>query len=232
MKRACHYYLAAATQSLLLAAVSPVVRDQGATGEYVSRKEYEELKTELREMKEELASLKKEKRAESTEKAKEPAAADMHKEVVAPAVEPEEPSFGTTKFHIAGFGVGRFEARNGSLSDFAATFNPIFLWELSPKLLFEGRLEIEASGSGANLQLEYAQLSYLLNDYITLGAGIFLSPSNVFVERFEALWINCRTAPGRLRWHSARKVGRSRSARRISHRSGARELCLLCFQRA
>src|SRR5207237_8022910 len=73
---------------------------------------------------------------------------------------------------------------------FSATFNPIFLWELSPKLLFEGRLELELSGSGTNIELEYAQLTYLLNDYITLGAGEFLTPSNVFVERFEALWIN------------------------------------------
>ena len=53
-----------------------------------------------------------------------------------------------------------------------------------------GRLELEPSGSGTNLELEYAQLTYLLNDYITLGAGEFLTPSNVFVERFEALWIN------------------------------------------
>src|SRR4029077_15895818 len=75
-------------------------------------------------------------------------------------------------------------------SNFSATFNPIFLWEISPKLLFEGRLELELSGGGTNLELEYAQLSYLLNDYITLGAGEFLAPSNVFVERFQALWIN------------------------------------------
>ena len=192
MKLARHYFLAAVLQGAVFALASPVVRAQDETGEYVSRKEYEELRAEMLAMKKELASLKKAKQAESNQEnpKTQAAAADMDKVVATPPASPQEPSLGTTKFHIAGFGVGMFEARNGSVSNFSATFNPIFLWELSPKLLFESRLEIEPSGSGTNLELEYAQLTYLLNDYITLGAGQFLTPSNVFVERFEALWIN------------------------------------------
>ena len=192
MKLARHYFLAAVLQGAVFALASPVVRAQDETGEYVSRKEYEELRAEMLAMKKELASLKKAKQAESNQEnpKTQAAAADMDKVVATPPASPQEPSLGTTKFHIAGFGVGTFEARNGSVSNFSATFNPIFLWELSPKLLFESRLEIEPSGSGTNLELEYAQLTYLLNDYITLGAGQFLTPSNVFVERFEALWIN------------------------------------------
>ena len=62
-----------------------------------------------------------------------------------------------------------FEARNGQVSTFSASFNPIFLWELTPKLLFDGRLEIEPSGGGTNVNLVNAQISYLLNDYIVLG---------------------------------------------------------------
>ena len=117
MKKIRHYYLAAVIQSALLAVASPVARAQDATGGYVSRKEYEELKAEMLAMKKELASLKKEKRAApNQESAEGQAVADMHKEVVAPAVEPEEPALGTTKFHIAGFGAGLFEARNGSVS--------------------------------------------------------------------------------------------------------------------
>jgi len=191
MNKTWHYYLVAIIGSTLLMVGSPLTGAQEATGGYVSREEYEELKAELLAMKKEIASLKKEKRAVSSqESAQEQAAADLSKDVVSPTVEPEEPALPTTKFHIAGFGTGLFEARNGRVSNFSATFNPIFLWELSPKLLFESRLEIEPSGSGTNLELEYAQLTYLLNDYITLGAGEFLTPSNVFVERFEALWIN------------------------------------------
>jgi hypothetical protein len=191
MKLAPHYFLAAVIPSVFILA-SPIIRAEDATGGYVSRKEYEELKAEMLAMKKELASLKKTKPAESNqEKPKSQAVAVDTDKVVAPPPAPlEEPTLGTTKFHIAGFGVGLFEDRNGSVSNFSATFNPIFLWELSPKLLFESRLEIEPSGSGTNVELEYAELTYLLNDYITLGAGEFLTPSNVFVERFEALWIN------------------------------------------
>jgi len=192
MKKIRHYYLAAVIQSAVLAAASPVARAQDATTDgYVTRKEYEELKAQMLAMKKELDAIKKEKGAiPKQESAEGQAIADMHKEVAPPVVEPEGPMLGTTKFYLAGWAEGMFEARNGSVSTFSASFNPIFLWELSPKLLFESRLEIEPSGSGTNVNLVYAQLTYLLNDYITLGVGEFFSPSNVFVERFEAQWIN------------------------------------------
>src|SRR5438105_3704497 len=195
MKKIRHYYLAAVIQSALLALASPVARAQNATDEYVTRKEYEELKTQLLAMKKELDALKEEKGvAAKQESAEGQAVADVHKEVAPevalPVVEPEGPMLGTTKFYIAGWAEGMFEARNGRVSTFSASFNPIFLWELTPKLLFESRLEIEPSGGGTNVNLVYAQLSYLLNDYMTLGVGEFFSPSNVFVERFEAQWIN------------------------------------------
>ena len=33
-------------------------------------------------------------------------------------------------------------------------------------------------------------MSYLLNDYVTLGAGKFLNPGNYFIERIHPAWIN------------------------------------------
>ena len=38
--------------------------------------------------------------------------------------------------------------------------------------------------------LEIAQASYLLNDYMTIGAGRFLNPMNYFVERQHMGWVN------------------------------------------
>ena len=195
MNKIRYYYLAAVIQCTLLMAV-PVARAQNATTDgYVTRKEYEELKAQMLAMKKELDAIKKEKgAAPRQESAEGQAVADMHKEVAPevapPVVESEGPLLGTTKFLLAGWAEGMFEARNGSVSTFSASFNPIFLWELTPKLLFESRLEIEPSGGGTNVNLVYSQLSYLLNDYITLGVGEFFSPSNIFVERFEPQWIN------------------------------------------
>jgi hypothetical protein len=200
-------YLAALIQVIFLTIASPVGRAQDATtGGYVTRKEYEELKAQLLAMKKELDALKKERAVASKpehpesqtvasappkpESVGDQAVTDSHKQVALPAAESVGSLLGTTKFLLAGWAEGMFEARNGQVSTFSASFNPIFLWELTPKLLFDGRLEIEPSGGGTNVNLVNAQLSYLLNDYIALGVGEFFSPSNVFVERFEPQWIN------------------------------------------
>ena len=193
-------YLLVAIQSVLLTTLPDVVCAQDARPDgYVTRREYEELKAQMLAMKKELDAIKKEREAAAPkeDRVENRAVADVPKQVAPeappqvplPAVQPEG-LLGTTKFLLAGWADGMFEARNGQVSTFSASFNPIFLWELTPKLLFDSRLEIEPSGGGTNVNLVNAQISYLLNDYIALGAGEFFSPSNVFVERFEPQWIN------------------------------------------
>ena len=209
-----HYYLAAIIQSTVLIMASPIGRAQDpATDGYVTRKEYDELKSQMLAMKKELDALKKEREADQkqgnaenqslaqshkevapSESSQGQPVADTHKQVATepapPIAEAEGSMFGTTKFLLAGWAEGMFEARNGQVSTFSASLNPLFLWELTPKILFDGRLEIEPSGGGTNVNLVNAQISYLLNDYMVFGVGEFFSPSNVFVERFEPQWIN------------------------------------------
>jgi hypothetical protein len=192
--------LLVAIQSVLLTTLPDVICAQDAPPDgYVTRREYEELKAQMLTMKKELDAIKKEREAAAPkeDRVENRAVADVPKQVTPeappqvplPAVQPEG-LLGTTKFLLAGWADGMFEARNGQVSTFSASFNPIFLWELTSKLLFDSRLEIEPSGGGTNVNLVNAQISYLLNDYIALGAGEFFSPSNVFVERFEPQWIN------------------------------------------
>lgn len=199
--------------ALVITTSSVVCAQETATDGYVTRKEYEELKDQMLALKKELDALKKEKEtapkhelAEShavTEEYKQVASTqqtsetqvngDLHKEVttgVPSLAELESSLLGTTKFLLAGWAEAMYEQRNGKVSTFSASFNPLFLWELTPKILFDGRLEIEPSGGGTNVNLVNAQISYLLNDYMALGVGEFFSPSNVFVERFEPQWIN------------------------------------------
>ncbi|PYK96185.1 MAG: hypothetical protein DME19_20560, partial [Verrucomicrobia bacterium] len=68
---------------------------------------------------------------------------------------------GSTKMLLGGYGSATFmAARSGygpaapvppgsrdANSSFTATFNPIFLWKLSDRLLFEGEMELELEGS-------------------------------------------------------------------------------------
>jgi hypothetical protein len=214
MKKIRHYCLAAIIQGALLTVTSLAAHGEDATTDgYVTRKEYEDLKSQMLAMKKELDALKRERQADQKQgTAQSQAIVESHKqaapqessqgqtvadtdkqvatEATRPAVEAEGSLLGTTKFLLAGWAEGMFEARNGSVSTFSASLNPIFLWELTPKILFDGRLEIEPSGGGTNVNLVNAQISYLLNDYVALGVGEFFSPSNVFVERFEPQWIN------------------------------------------
>jgi hypothetical protein len=213
MKNVRHYWLAAIIQGTLLTVASLGAHAEDATTDgYVTRKEYEELKVQMLAMKKELDALKKEREATQKqgnaenqaivedhkevappESSQGQAVADTHKQVAEappPIAEAEGSLLGTTKFLLAGWAEGMYEQRNGQVSTFSASFNPIFLWELTPKILFDSRLEIEASGGGTNVNLVNAQISYLLNDYMAFGVGEFFSPSNVFVERFEPQWIN------------------------------------------
>jgi hypothetical protein len=200
MKTLHRFCLLIIIQGALVTMVPAGVRGEDAAPDgYVTRKEYEELKAQLMSMKKELEVIKKEREegAPKQNKVEDRAVADVHKqvapegapEVTLPVVQPEG-LLGTTKFLLAGWADGMFEARNGQVSTFSASFDPIFLWELTPKILFDSRLEIDPSGGGTNVNLVNAQISYLLNDYIALGVGEFFSPSNVFVERFEPQWIN------------------------------------------
>src|SRR5204863_8600882 len=97
---------------------------------------------------------------------------------------------GTTKFLLAGYGTAGFTARSGEDPFFDAAFNAIFLWKFSDRLFFEGELEYEFEDGSTTTNLEIAQASYLLNDYMTIGVGRFLNPMDFFVERHHMNWVN------------------------------------------
>ncbi len=100
---------------------------------------------------------------------------------------------GSTKFLLSGYGAAGYRNRDADNSTFSANFNPIFLWELSDKIFFEGELELELEneegGGETKLDLEYSHLTYLVNDYITVGMGKFLSPFAIQSERLHPDWI-------------------------------------------
>lgn len=106
----------------------------------------------------------------------------------------KESNPGTTKMLIGGYGTAKFEGDKVSggkrQNAFGAAFNPLLLWKISDRILFEGEIELQLEGSESTVNLEVAQVSYLLNDYMTLGAGRFLIPMNFFVERQHMGWVN------------------------------------------
>lgn len=97
---------------------------------------------------------------------------------------------GKRKFLLTGYSFAGFEDAEGSDSTFAAGFVPIFLWKLNDRLFVQGEAEFELEDDETHVELEYVQMSYLLNDYMTLGVGKFLNPANPFADRLHPAWIN------------------------------------------
>jgi len=96
---------------------------------------------------------------------------------------------GTHQFFLAGLGQTSAIIKPDE-SQFETAFEPIFLFKVNNNLLFESEIEAEIEDGGQAFNLEYAQLQYFMNDYLTFGAGRFLNPMNFFMERLHPAWIN------------------------------------------
>lgn len=95
---------------------------------------------------------------------------------------------GNTKFVLTGAGWFGFSANKKEDVKFnfnSYGFAPVFLWKISDKLFFEGEVEI----NNGEFELEFAKLSYSLNDYMTIGAGRMLTPFGAYAERWEPAFV-------------------------------------------
>jgi hypothetical protein len=102
---------------------------------------------------------------------------------------------------LAGDAEVQFGKTAGQHSAFElADFAPIFLYRASDDVLFEAGFDImlnnntdvngnRAPGSSTSVNLSFATLDYLLNDYMTLEAGEMLLPLGTYNER-NAGWLN------------------------------------------
>jgi hypothetical protein len=101
---------------------------------------------------------------------------------------------GSSGFHIAGFAFAGYAETDNNNSTFSTGFSPVFLWQVNDRLLFEAEIEFALEGGtdhgGTEVELGYANGSYIVNDYVTVGAGKFLTPFGQFGERLHPAWIN------------------------------------------
>src|SRR6266536_2083373 len=187
---------------VLAGAVAMAVgQDQGGNKDLITlpKEQYQKMLEEHQKLIEEMKEMKafkakfeeSQKKAVSQQAETEQAFDDLDKQVKGVKQMAKESFPASTKMLLAGYGSAGFIAQDhGGTRQFNATFNPIFLWKMSDRLLFEGELEAELEGHETSLALEMAQFSYLLNDYVTFGAGKFLNPMNYFVERQHMSWVN------------------------------------------
>lgn len=171
---------------LILAAAEARAQDAGQE-KYVTKEEYDKLKKDLEAMKAQIQDLKKKG---ASEQELQQQIDELEKELKATKAQVQDQKPGETRFLLTGYGFAGFTATEREASTFSAGFNPIFLWRPMDRILFEAELEIELEDTDTHVGLEYAQLSYLLNDYVTIGAGRFLTPFGTFDERLHPKWIN------------------------------------------
>jgi hypothetical protein len=110
-----------------------------------------------------------------------------------------EGSSATHNFMLVGDAEIQFGKTGGSHSAFAlADFAPIFLFRAHDNILFEAGFDINLqngnngshdSGATASVGVSFAQLDYLLNDYMTFVGGDMLLPLGTYSER-SAGWLN------------------------------------------
>ena len=104
-----------------------------------------------------------------------------------------------SKLHLAGYSNVDFIAGSDNQEDgfTNARFAPIFHFQFSDRVLFEGELEIETDEDGeTEIAVEYSTIDLILNDYVALVAGKFLSPIGQFRQNVHPSWINkLPTAP-------------------------------------
>lgn len=65
-------------------------------------------------------------------------------------------------------------------------FETVFLLQLNDRILLEAQLEYGLE----EIELGYAQMDYIVNDWLTVVAGRYLTPVGFFNERLHAAWIN------------------------------------------
>lgn len=156
-----------------------------APGNYVTRQEYERLRAELDDVK---------GRVDTTAPAR-----TTRTEVTRDAGTRSDGVgglFSSDRFLVTGYGFAGFSDRQTQKNTFSAGVNPIFLWRITDRIFVEAEIGLELSSgeegeaAGTETSLEYGNINFIVNDYLTLRAGLFLTPFGQFPERLHPAWIN------------------------------------------
>lgn len=166
-------------------------REQDKTALDQSQKVHEQDQQEIERLKQ---------RLDETQKS---ATATQQKMESIPQMQPVHPipegSSATHNFMVVGDAEVQFGKTEGSHGAFAlADFAPIFLFRARENILFEAGFDVRLqngssgthdSGAETTVDLSFATLDYLFNDYVTLVAGDMLLPLGTYSER-SAGWLN------------------------------------------
>ena len=113
---------------------------------------------------------------------------DRVRDEFGPTIDSLSPGF--TNFVVGGAAVVTYQDRENRDSTFGLGIAPLLLWSPTERLLLEAEFGFSLSEERTEVELGLAQLNYFVNDYITVGAGLFRNPFLTFWERWHPSWIN------------------------------------------
>nr|WKN38623.1 hypothetical protein K4G66_07895 [Tunicatimonas sp. TK19036] len=120
------------------------------------------------------------------------AQADLSSQVESLRQEVDSYRPGKSRFLLRGYahaGIEYHEA-DDELSFVGGAFNPLFIYRQSDRLIFEGELEFGFEDGELEIGLEYANISYLLTDRLTVRLGKLFVPFGIFTQNLHPAWIN------------------------------------------
>jgi hypothetical protein len=156
-------HAAAALAALLTSLMVLSARGQDVDSQAPPNDEPSELADRIEELERELRSIKEDVKA----------------------IEP-----GSTKTLISGRASVNFTAPEHGDSTFSLKFNPVLLWKLSDELLAGTSFELRVEDDDTEVDLQWANLTFAMNDGIVVRAGLFLTPFSYFQEQLFPAAIN------------------------------------------
>jgi len=149
---------------------------------------------DVAQLRQEVATLKKqqaENQADADERMAE--TEKLVKDVMAKA---QASSLGETKLLITGDASVGFTSQKNNTSTFSAGVSPRLLWKINDRLQFDAAMDIgldrnpSDNSSETTFDLTIASVTYLLNDYMVIGAGKFVAPFAAYHRDFDPPWID------------------------------------------
>ncbi len=148
---------------------------------------------EVAQLRQEVAALKQQRAADAADsQAYQDEIDKTIKDVVKQA---RANGMGQEKLLLTGDGAVGFTAQKGSPSTFFAGVAPRLLWKLNDQLMFDAGIDISVGRDSvtnentSSFDLKIASVSYILNDYLVIGGGLFVSPFAAYHRDFDPSWI-------------------------------------------
>ncbi len=168
--------------------------------EFVRRAEYDRLAREHAALRDEFEQFKKERAAglaavPVTKPASQEDVDDLQKAADALTKEMISIHPGTEKFFVAGDAFIGFTAQHHNNSTFSAGLAPLLLWKPTSNLLFESSFDLGLNtnpdaSSSTSIDLTIADAIFFINDWLSIGGGVFVTPFGVYHTHFDPPWIN------------------------------------------